>query len=383
MWGSVLIRSIPAKVWAGGISALIILLACFVIATRSSGGARSNGAPQLHVSGNRLVDANGSPVVLHGVDHSGTEYQCVSGKGIFAGSSDQASITAMKDWKINAVRVPLNEACWNGESYVKPAYAGVNYRRAIEAYVSLLNSNGLVVILDLHWTDGLYKKNQSGCSWPNALCQKPMPDDAESVPFWSSVASAFKGNDAVIFDLFNEPYPDQALPGQDVAWECWLEGGAACSPGISYAVAGMQTLVNAVRAAGANNVIMLGGLAHSTNLKKWLDYEPADPDHNLVASWHSYNSGGCRTPACWADQMGLVSASVPVIAGEIGESDCADDYVNPLMRYLDSKSISYLAWAWNANFDCSNSLITSYKGIPTAYGRGYKSHLESLARRAQ
>jgi hypothetical protein len=37
-----------------------------------------------------------------------------------------------------------------------------------------------------------------------ADCQKPMPDSAESVPFWSSVATAFKGNDAVIFDLFNE-----------------------------------------------------------------------------------------------------------------------------------------------------------------------------------
>jgi endoglucanase len=38
-----------------------------------------------------------------------------------------------------------------------------------------------------------------------AVCQKPMPDAAQSIPFWRSVARAFRGKDAVIFDLFNEP----------------------------------------------------------------------------------------------------------------------------------------------------------------------------------
>jgi hypothetical protein len=77
-----------------------------------------------------------------------------------------------------------------------------------------------------------------------------------------------------------------------------------------------------------------------------------------------------------------VIASVPVIAGEIGENDCADGYIDPLMAFLDAKSASYLAWAWNPDFSCSAgpSLITSYSGTPTAYGAGYQSHLRSLAR---
>jgi endoglucanase len=80
---------------------------------------QTGSAPQLHVSGNKLVNASGNPVVLHGVDRSGTEYMCVQGSGIFDGPSDQASITAIKSWgPVNAVRVPLNEACWNAESYV-------------------------------------------------------------------------------------------------------------------------------------------------------------------------------------------------------------------------------------------------------------------------
>jgi len=221
----------------------------------SSAIDESGVAPQLHVEGNKLVDASGAQVVLHGVDRAGTDYECLKGNKIFDGPSNQTSITAMKSWDINAVRVPLNEACWNGESYVNPAYAGANYQSAIEAYVRLLNANGIVAILELHWTDGLYTGNSSGCSSAEALCQKPMPDSAESVPFWSTMATAFKGNDAVIFDLFNEPYPDRALSSETAAWKCWLNGGPACRPGISYPAAGMQTLVNTVRAAGANNVI--------------------------------------------------------------------------------------------------------------------------------
>ena len=256
----------------------------------------------------------------------------------------------------------------------------MNYRAAVKSYVSLLNSNGIVAILDLHWTDGKYTGNSHRCLSAEARCQKPMPDVAESVPFWASVAEMFKG-DSVIFDLFNEPYPDRALPTETAAWECWLKGGSSCSPGISYPVAGMQTLVNTIRATGANNLIMLGGLAYSNDLTEWLKYEPHDPNHEMVASWHSYSDNACSTESCWMREITPILALVPVVVGEIGETDCADDYIDPLMTYLNSKSISYLAWAWNADFNCSSGpgLITNYSGTPTAYGAGYKSHLQSLA----
>ena len=338
-------------------------------------------APQLHVEGNELVNTSGTQVVLHGVDRPGTEYACLLSNEIFDGPSDQVMITAMKSWGINAVRLPLNEACWNGESYVNPAFAGANYQSAIEAYVSLLNANDIVAIIDLQWTDGLYTGEDSVCSSAEALCGKPMPDLAESVPFWSTVATAFKGNNAVIFDLFNEPYPDYALSSETAAWQCWLNGGAACAPGISYPVAGMQTLVNTVRATGANNVIMLGGLTFSNDLSQWLTYEPTDPDHNLAASWHSYNTSPCNPRSCWISQIAPVIAKIPLIAGEIGENDCADTYINPLTSWLDSKQVSYLAWAWEVGFACASGpgLITSFAGTPTPYGKGYEHRLQSLS----
>ena len=320
--------------------------------------------------------------MLHGVDRSGTEYECVQGNGIFDGPNDQASITAIKSWgPVNAVRVPLNEACWNAESYVNSAYAGANYINAIKSYVSLLNSNGIVAILDLHWTDGTYTGPSVGLlvGQAEATCQKPMPDAAEAIPFWTSVANTFKGNDAVIFDLFNEPYASRADNSNTTeGWQCW-ETGSPCT-GISYPVAGMQQMVNAVRSAGANNVLMLGGEEYSNDLTDWLQYEPTDPDHNLVASWHSYNFNTCSTQSCWTSEVAPVAASVPVVAGEIGENDCAGTYITPLTTWMESEGISFLAWAWNADFACSSGpgLITDYTGTPTAYGAAYKAILQAL-----
>jgi len=355
---------------------------------QTTGGGGSGGgtggspgpAPQLHVSGNKLLNSAGQAVILRGVDRSGTEYACVQGNGIFDGEVDQAAVSAMKSWGINAVRVPLNEACWNGESYVNAADAGTNYINAIKSYVSLLNANGLVAILDLHWTDGAYTGPSAGCSSAQATCQKPMPDAAQAIPFWRSVAATFKGNDAVIFDLFNEPYASRADNNDSAeGWQCW-ETGSPCT-GISYPVAGMQQMINAVRGAGADNVIMLGGEEYANDLTGWLQYEPTDPDHNLAASWHSYNFNACSTQSCWTGQIAPVIAQVPVIAGEIGENDCAGGYINPLTTWLDSQNTSYLAWAWNADFDCPSGpgLITDYvPGDPTAYGAAYQAHLASL-----
>lgn len=185
---------------AAGAAAGIGLYASMSSTSPPPGGPAT--VAQVRVSGNELVSASGQRIVLRGVDRSGTEYECVQGHGIFDGPSGQASVTAMRSRGINAVRVPLNQACWNGESYVMPAYAGARYRTAIKAYVRLLNANGMVAILDLHWTDGAYTGNASACPSAEAACQKPMPDAAHAVPFWMSAARTFKGNDAVIFDLF-------------------------------------------------------------------------------------------------------------------------------------------------------------------------------------
>ena len=143
-----------------------------------TGATTTGAAPALHVSGNKIVTAAGATYRLLGVNRSGGEFACIQGNGIWDGPMDQASITAMRSWKVRTVRVPLNEQCWLGVSPVQAQYGGTTYQNAVKAYVNLLVSNGITPIVEMHWNYGQYTGNSAGCSDVNATCQKPMPDAA-------------------------------------------------------------------------------------------------------------------------------------------------------------------------------------------------------------
>ena len=335
-------------------------------------------APALKVSGNKLVNSAGATVKLYGVNRSGGEFACIQGNGFWDGPMDQASITTMRTWKIRAVRVPLNEECWLGTADVPAAYGGTAYQNQVRTYVNLLVQNGITPIVEMHWSYGLYTGNSSGCSDVKATCQKPMPDAQYAPSFWTGVANAFKGNNAVVLDLFNEPYPERATGDETSGWKCWRDGGTCA--GIGYQVAGFQSLVTAVRATGATNVIMIGGLAYSNNMSQWLTYKPSDPQNNLAAFAHIYNFNTCANTSCWDSQIATTAQTVPVTLTEIGENDCAHGFVDGLMNWADSHNIGYLGWTWNT-WDCSSgpSLISDYNGTATNYGQGLKSRLATVS----
>ncbi|HTK11744.1 MAG TPA: cellulase family glycosylhydrolase [Ktedonobacteraceae bacterium] len=321
----------------------------------------------LHISGNQLVNGSNVAIIPHGVNRSGTEYMCVQGNGFFDGPSNAASVDAMASWHINTVRVPLNEDCWLGINGSPSEYSGPAYQKAIIDYVHLLNSKNIIAILDLHW---------SAPGVTLATKQLAMPDADHSPAFWTSVATTFKGNSSVIFDLFNEPFPD--------TWDCWLQGSSApltapCDK-IDFAVAGMQTLVNTVRATGANNVLITSGLGYADYLKDWTENKPQDPDHNVMAAFHAYNFAQCSSVSCLQENIQPILATAPVIVAELGENDCQQGYVDKTMDWLDKMHVGYLGWSWNVA-DCKKfpALINSYNGTPTAFGAGLKARFSDLA----
>ncbi len=262
-----------------GIGFLALLASAAVLA------ATAGATPYVAVSANHLVGAGGATIRLLGVDRSGAEYTCLGGSRIFDGPVGSTAVKAMAAWHINAVRVALNEDCWLGINGVSKRVSGTAYQQAIKRYVQTLQSFGLIAILDLHWA-------APGSHIPAS--QWPMADADHAPTFWASLARAFATNHGVVFDLFNEPYI--------TSWSCWLSG---CQTGhqeggrtVTYQSAGMQSLVNAVRSAGATQPLMLGGLEYSSDESQWLSFEPTDPDHQLVVSFHTYNFSGCHDQAC-------------------------------------------------------------------------------------
>jgi hypothetical protein len=345
----------------------------------------------LRVVGNHIEDGGGNTVVLRGVNRSGTEYMCQNGGGVFDGPSHDESVQAIRAWpNVNAVRIPLNESCWLGINGVRPHFSGEVYKAAIKNYVLRLHKYDLIPILELHWVG-------PGTTIANRL--QPMPDADHALDFWADVAATFLDDDGVIFEPYNEPYPDGNRDSA-AAWACWRDGCAANHyantnpPTVlgTYQAAGMQALVDAIRGAGSTHVILLGGVQYSNALTQWLAHAPNDPLGQLGAAWHVYNFNGCVTPGCWDAAPAAVAAAVPVVASEIGQDDCMGGFITPLMQWLDARGAGYLAWSWNTGTSCTaasapgrnNSrawqLVTSYlDGTPNGgYAQTFRDHVAGL-----
>jgi endoglucanase len=232
-----------------------------------------------------------------------------------------------------------------------------------------------------------------------------MPDVDHSLAFWTQVATTFKSDPAVIFDLFNEPYAGESRPTSS-DWACWLNGctgtfqlcqQGACSP-VSYATAGMQQLLNAVRSTGANQPVIVASLnwaGDPCGLSEaggngghcaWLSNEPVDPDNQLALSFHTYMPNSyCQTEQCWTSDVLPVADHVPVVVSEFGEHDCSAAYDTQFMNWADQHNLSYLAWAWEANSSsnpCSTSdlrMISDWNGTPNApAGTAFQGHLAAV-----
>lgn len=378
------------------------------------------------MQGSRLVDASGKPVRLIGVNEQGSEYACVSpvyNDNLRSGLSDQPlddnAIAAMSSWKFNTVRVPLNEDCWLGlnpverggdpdyrirvirdEPQAGPRLAG-HYRAGIADYIRRLHAKGMIAILELHWTapgDTL------------AWTQWPLPDADHSPDFWRSVASTFRDDPMVIFELFNEPYFD---PPEKLPWECLRDGCelpnacADCNEGVipdgdvppgcdacptrahrrgTYRAAGMQSLVDAIRSTGARQLILSPGRYYSNDLERWLEFRPSDPLGRLGATFHGYQSLPCHDQSCWTSVIAGVAAQSPVVATEFGpdtqdkREPCDTSYDRSWMTWADANGISWLSWAWYVDEDnprpkCSLGMISSYDGTPRGRGAAIREYM--------
>lgn len=339
-----------------------LALAVSLITTAACAGPAGKTAGQspltLRVIGSQFVNTAGRPIRLLGVDRSGAEYACVQGWALIDGPTDKRAIDAMRSWRINAVRIPLNEDCWLGINGVPARFSGTRYRAAIRTFVARLHRAGLYVVLDLHW-------NAPGKE--RALGQQAMADLDHAPAFWSSVARVFRADPAVVFDLYNEP--------DGISWPCWRDG---CVLAGGWRTAGMQILVNAIRASGARQPVIATGIGSGNDLSSWLRYKPYDPAHELVAGLHAYSFLRCITVGCWNKNVEPVARSVPVVATEFGEADCEAAFINRFMDWADSAGVSYLGWSWTPTGCRAPALISSWQGQPTAYGEGLRTHLIKL-----
>jgi hypothetical protein len=366
--------------------------------TTSTGTGSSTLA--IHVRGALLEDGSGAKVQLRGANVSGLEGTAVQGAGTSpsgfnnwadAGLGTEPDWSKLVAWKMNAVRIPLNETSWLGLACINPVSRattnpdpGGNYRATVKKSIADANAAGLYVILDLHW------------SAPGKYCatgQAQMANSDNSVAFWTSIANSFKSDPAVIFELFNEPYGQGAYPVASSDWPILRDGGtyanfvhqdpatgAMVTTSGSWQAAGMQTMLNAIRAAGATNVVLVSTMGYAEDLSHWLGEKPTDPLNQMAAVWHAYpwssdNSkpAGTGIGNQYAYAAAILAAGIPVVITETGGSALVPNIV----KWADAANASYLVWAWDPWG--SSYLISDANGTPTGFGTYYKAHLSCIA----
>jgi hypothetical protein len=368
------------------------LAAAWLVAATAASPSDAAGSPTIRVQGRNLVDGAGRAVQLRGVNRAAFESRCTYDESGFAdGPVDQASVTAMKSWRINAVRLTLNEDCWLGVNGLPVGGDAVGYRSAVRAYVSLLRRNGLYVMPVVE---------VFGPDTQKATQIDYLPDRSHMLDFWRSFASMFKSDRGLIFDPvtevaiadWNDPHPDP--PGQ---WACWLHGctiDSVYDAAPRFTAAGLQAIVDTIRQTGAKQPIVLGGIDYNADLSQLLTHLPTDRAHQLVASFHVYDFvQGKDVDATFRDQLAPIAKRLPVVLGELGERNCnsgAGAYTKHVLALIDAQQrkgnrVGVFEWAWNAGGDwrCPTGqygeggplLIRSYDGTPTVMGRVYRTWL--------
>jgi len=370
--------------------------------------AYAGTAPGIAVKGNQLVTttagtlgdqnvAANTPVVLRGINITGSEYECLAGDSVWDSSSLPSSesttdyqtvINGILSWHANVVRIPLNEDCWlDVPSSNKPpaATSGANYSGPIGQFVQLATQSGLIVEVDLHVGGGPYLAKNG-----NNVDSFPAMDTNYSQTFWVSVANYFKSNPSVIFNLTNEPEFSS-----DSSWSCYLNGGCSTKGlpnsrsknGGSYywTVQGTQSVVTAIRNTGATNPIIIAGINYSNQLDEWLSYVPTDPLKQIIAGVHIYFDGiACENSTCWTTQFGAIqTAGYPVVVDETGEFDCTGKSETTLTTWADAQSpqIGYWFWAFTNQSGCNEPALLSNNQTfapSTGYGAFAMQHLQSI-----
>jgi hypothetical protein len=127
---------------------------------------------------------------------------------------------------------------------------------------------------------------------------------------------------------------------------------------------------------------MLGGRDYANDLSQWLGFRPADGQ--LVASFHNYNGQACEAQSCWDATIAPLAAQVPVVTGEIGDTDCRSGHIADYMNWADDHGVGYLVWAWWVLPDepqCDRlAVLADVDGTPRApNGTALKAHLDRLA----
>ncbi|MGN0594038.1 MAG: cellulase family glycosylhydrolase, partial [Hominimerdicola sp.] len=297
--------------------ASFILVICMVISLVPASGdfldyskvAAADSSNTFHVSGTKILDANGNEFIMRGINHAHVWY------------TDQldTAIPAIANTGSNCVRLVFSNGThtkYESDGWSNPATTATEMKNAIQKCID----NNLIPIVEVH--------DATGVNDVQAL--------RDCANYWtqSDIKAVLNEYEKyVILNIANEWYGKH---DQDGVWK-----------------SGYQEVIPTIRNAGINNMIMVDsagwGQASDVLINDCTDVFNSDPNKNVVFSSHIYS---CFTSDDKVTSLidGVLSKNVPLVIGEFGWKQ---SYVNvaykKVMSYCNEKGVGYIAWSWKGN----------------------------------
>ncbi len=240
------------------------------------------------------------------------------------------------------------------------------YVQEVRSGIQLARSNGLNVIVSLQAQGPAGAAQGQNCPLPSTGAERA----------WNQIAPMFAGDPGVMFELYNEP----SLGLTFTNWQLWLNGGFVTQQdGMVCQEVGMQTLIDDIRHDGADNVIIVPGLAAEFSLAGMPPVtDPANPFNPQLAYGVHYPSleGG---PGAWNSEFARMSQTEPVIVTEWYANSVSSNTNTPhcvayepavaaeLLAYLASKQIGVVGYA----FDVPGTIVANWSYAPTTYDNNF------------
>jgi endoglucanase len=266
---------------------------------------------------------------------------------------------------MNVVRLPIS---WERLQPTLNGPLDPTYQASLVDYVTAATSMDFAVIIDLHnygrYATGAF--NSSGVQ-VNTYTQHILGDGtltfAHAADVWKKIATLFVGNSRVIFNLMNEQHDaGRPVPSAPREKTCDIGPGLISSLNSTEIFAGYQTVLNAVRATGATQLILFPN-TRSSDTQHWSTWSPqggpldsvaalnvTDSANNLAFDMHSYT--GCKDCDSWNGDITVVTNwaranGKRLFLSELGTESGAT-VVSTLLTYLNSNADVWVGWTvWN------------------------------------